>query len=108
MKVQNAIEEKLNASLDPLHLEVLNESHQHNVPPGSESHFKVTIVTEQFEGKMLVARHRAINQLLAEELAGTIHALSMHTYTPTEWEEKNQQAPNSPPCLGGAKREKTR
>lgn len=105
MKVQNAIEEKLTASLAPVYLEVLNESSQHNVPPGSESHFKVTIVTEQFDGKMLVARHRVINQLLATELAGSIHALSMHTYTPTEWEEKNQQAPKSPPCLGGAKRE---
>ena len=105
MKVQTAIEEKLVASFAPEHLEVLNESNQHNVPPGSESHFKVTIVSEQFNGKMLVARHRMINQLLADELAGSIHALSMHTYTPAEWQDKNQQAPTSPPCLGGAKRE---
>lgn len=107
MKVQTAIEEKLNTSLAPVYLEVLNESHQHNVPPGSESHFKVTVVSEQFDGKMLVARHRVINQLLANELADSIHALSMHTYTPKEWEEKNQQSPKSPPCLGGAKREQS-
>ena len=107
MKVQTAIEEKINASLTPVHLEVLNESNQHNVPPGSESHFKVTIVSDQFNGKMLVARHREINKLLAVELAGSIHALSMHTFTPEEWQEKKQQVPKSPPCLGGDKREQT-
>lgn len=42
----------------------------HNVPAGAESHFKVTVVSEQFNGKRLVARHQWINQILAEELAG--------------------------------------
>lgn len=107
MKVQTAIEEKISASLAPTYLEVLNESNQHNVPPGSESHFKVTVVSEQFDSKMLIARHRILNQLLAEELAASIHALSMHTYTPEEWSDKNQQVPKSPPCLGGAKREQS-
>lgn len=46
-----------------------------------------------------------INQLLSAELAGEVHALSMHTYTPDEWHEKNQQTRSSPPCLGGAKRQ---
>lgn len=105
MSVQLTIESKLNESLTPTYIEVLNESGQHNVPPGSESHFKVTIVSDQFDGKLLVARHRLINSLLAEELAGPIHALSMHTYTPEEWSKKNEQSPVSPPCLGGAKRE---
>lgn len=105
MKIQTSIEEKISQSLKPIHLEVLNESNNHNVPPGSESHFKITVVSEEFDGKMLIARHRVINQILAEELAGQIHALSMHTYTPEEWSEKNEQAPQSPPCLGGAKRE---
>ena len=45
MTVQTAIEKKLAESLTPAHLEVINESHMHNVPPGSESHFKVVIVT---------------------------------------------------------------
>lgn len=105
MSMQATIETKIKESLAPVHLEVLNESSQHNVPPGSESHFKVTVVSEEFDGKMLVARHRIINKLLATELAGSIHALAMHTFTPAEWSEKNQQAPKSPPCLGGAKRE---
>ena len=68
MSIQQTIEGKLSAALSPEHLEVLNESHMHNVPPGSESHFKVTVVTAQFEGQRLVARHRTVNELLAEAL----------------------------------------
>jgi len=105
MKIQTAIEDKINTSLSPAYLEVLNESGNHNVPPGSESHFKVTVVSDEFDGKMLIARHRMINKLLAEELAGAIHALSIHSFTPAEWTEKNGQSRQSPPCLGGAKRE---
>ena len=107
MKIQTSIEGKIADSLKPIHLEVINESDNHNVPPGSESHFKVTVVSDQFNGKMLIARHRIINQLLAEELAGGVHALSMHTYTAEEWDEKNNQTRQSPPCLGGAKREQS-
>ncbi len=103
MSVQSVIETKLTEGLQPSHLEVINESNNHNVPPGSESHFKVMIVTEAFDGKMLVARHRMINQILAEELQNKIHALALHTYTPAEWQEVNGNAPPSPPCLGGGK-----
>jgi len=101
MKVQAAIEQKLSA-LDPAHLEVVNESHMHNVPDGSESHFKVTVVSDQFDGKMLVARHRLVNQLLADELAGTVHALALHTKTPDEWFEQGGQTMDSPLCKGGS------
>ena len=59
MNVQQEIETKLN-SLEPLHLEVINESDNHNVPDGSQSHFKVVIVTEQFNDTGRVARHRMI------------------------------------------------
>ena len=107
MKIQTAIEEKISVALTPTYLEVLNESGNHNVPPGSESHFKVTVVSDEFDGKMLIARHRIINKLLAEELVGAIHALSIHSFTPAEWSEKNEQSRQSPPCLGGAKREQS-
>ncbi len=103
MRVQQAIEAKLAGQLQPQHLQVVNESSSHNVPPGSESHFKVTVVTDQFNGKTLLARHRLINQILAEELKSQIHALAMHTYTAAEWREKHGNAPLSPPCLGGGK-----
>lgn len=102
MSVEDDIIEKLQQALNPSHLEVTNESHMHNVPPGSESHFKVVIVSDAFNGKMLVARHRLVNKALEEELAGPIHALALHTMTPDEWTEKGS-APQSPPCMGGGK-----
>lgn len=103
MQTQQTIEQKLTAALAPLHLEVDNESHMHNVPEGSESHFRVVIVSEQFSGKPLLQRHRAVNAALSEELDGGIHALALHTMTPEEWFAKGGQAPESPPCLGGGK-----
>lgn len=103
MSIQSEIEARLQQALQPVHLEVVNESSSHNVPPGSESHFKVTVVSPAFAGKLLLARHRMINTLLAEELANRIHALALHTYTPEEWAAQQEQAPDSPPCLGGGK-----
>lgn len=102
MTVQNTIEEKLQNTLSPSHLEVANESHMHNVPPGSESHFKVVIVSGEFEGKMLVARHRMINSVLKDELNGQIHALALHTMTEEEWRKKQGNVADSPLCRGGS------
>jgi BolA protein len=103
MTVQQTIERKVQESFDPVHLEVINESHMHSVPPGSESHFKLVVVSPQFEGKRLVARHQAINGLLAEELKAGVHALSMQTLTAAEWEERGGAVFDSPACLGGSK-----
>ena len=103
MKVQNEIEKKLAETFSPLHLEVINESGNHNVPEGSESHFKVVVVSPEFAGKNLLARHRLINAALADELKNSIHALAIHTYTEDEWQETSGGAPMSPPCLGGGK-----
>jgi len=103
MTVKNTIETKLTSGLDIHHLEVINESNQHNVPAGSESHFKVVIASNDFDGKNLITRHRMVNQLLADELQNSIHALALHTYTLGEWEEKQNISPESPPCLGGGK-----
>lgn len=103
MNTQQAIEQKLHDALSPQHLEVTNESHMHNVPEGSESHFKVVVVSDGFSGKNLLARHRQINRILAEELQGGVHALALHTMTTAEWFEKAGKAPDSPLCLGGGK-----
>lgn len=103
MSVKQTIENKLNAELQPVHLEVINESHMHNVPEGSESHFKVIAVTEEFQEKNLVARQRRINSILAEELAAGVHALSLDTLTPDEWFERGGDVSESPQCLGGSK-----
>ncbi|NOH72401.1 transcriptional regulator BolA [Vibrio pectenicida] len=101
--IQEVIETKLSDYFIPIHLEVLNESYMHNVPEGAESHFKVVIVSDKFEGQRLLGRHRLVNQVLANELANHIHALSIHTYTLEEWKKQNQIAPDSPMCLGGSK-----
>jgi len=103
MSIQQCIEEKLALRLEPAHLEVINESSQHNVPPDSETHFKVVIVAPGFEGKRKVARHQAVYAVLADELAGPVHALALHTYTAQEWRDRHGEAPMSPPCLGGSK-----
>jgi len=100
--MQQTIISKLEKALSPEHLEVINESHMHNVPDGSESHFKVIIVSDEFKDKMLVARHRMVNKVLEEELKGSIHALALHTMTMEEWFEKGKAA-ESPPCEGGSK-----
>ncbi len=103
MSVQERIESKLIAALAPAFVEVVNESDRHNVPPGSESHFKVTVVSDVFAGRPRLARHRAINALLEEELAGPVHALAIHSYAPAEWAARTG-APESPDCLGGSRR----
>ncbi|MGD8932250.1 MAG: BolA/IbaG family iron-sulfur metabolism protein [Chromatiales bacterium] len=103
MTIQNRIQQKLSAAFQPLNLEVINESDNHNVPPGSESHFKVVLVSKSFEGESLIKRHRRVNQVLAAELKGEIHALALHTMTPEEWFDRGGTSPASPECLGGSK-----
>lgn len=101
MTMQDTITNKIQDAMSPLHLEVENESHMHNVPAGSESHFKILVVSDQFDGQMLIKRHRLLNSILSEELT-QIHAMALHTMTPDEWAEKGA-APTSPPCEGGGK-----
>ena len=103
MNRKESIEQKLNEAFSPLQLEVVDESHMHSVAEGAQSHFKVTLVSESFQGQTLVTRQRAVNRLLAEEFASGLHALALHTWTPEEWFEKGGRAPDSPPCLGGSK-----
>jgi BolA protein len=100
MTVQESIESKLGAALPLRHLEVINESHNHNVPANSETHFKVVAVSDAFDGVTLINRHRQINELLKVELAGPVHALAIHAYTEQDWRKRNGDAPMSPPCLG--------
>ncbi len=105
MTIADQINDLVVGELSPIRLDVVNESHMHNVPPNSETHFKLVIVSEAFDGQSLVARHRTINKLLANQLQGGVHALSMHTYTPMQWEERGGEVPQSPPCMGGKARE---
>ncbi|OBU12973.1 transcriptional regulator BolA [Morganella psychrotolerans] len=99
--MQQRITEKLNLALTPHHMDVMNESGQHNVPAGSETHFKVVVVSDIFDGMRLVGRHRHIYTLLADELSGGVHALALHTYTPDEWNRTQGSVEASPRCHGG-------
>ena len=98
--IRGIIEDKLRNEFQPVHLDVQDESYRHNVPAGSESHFKVVIVTDRFAGQRFLARHRAIYSVLSEELAGPVHALALHTYTTAEWQGLQDTVPASPNCRG--------
>lgn len=101
MARQERIKTHLEETLAPLFMEVQNESKNHHVPPDSETHFKVTIVSDKFEGLMPVARHKMIYEILDWELKNGLHALSLHLYTPEKWFHMNHQTPASPACRDG-------
>lgn len=101
MSIQTTIETKLSEALSPLHLDVTNESHKHNVPANAETHFKVVVVSDAFLDQSLVNRHRTVNRLLAEQLQSGVHALSLHTLTDAEWTARNNAVQDSPDCKGG-------
>ncbi len=102
MSIQASIEEKLRASLSPSVLEVINESSMHNVPKGSETHFKVVVVSPAFDGKSRVARHQLVFASLDHEMKNGVHALSITARSPDEW-AADMAVQASPACLGGSK-----
>ena len=102
MDMRQNIMDKLRTRLTPAYLDVEDESHKHNVPLGAQSHFKVTVVAAEFAGQSLVDRHRRVNRILSEELAGQVHALALHAMSEEEW-KSDPNVPDSPPCRGGSK-----
>ncbi|WP_367109763.1 BolA family protein [uncultured Psychrobacter sp.] len=98
----DAIKKKLQ-DLNPQYLDLINESMSHaGYFEGKESHFKLTIVSDDFIGKRLVARHQLVYTLVAELLTsqgGNVHALAIHAYTPEEWQSQGV-SPESPNCAG--------
>ncbi len=100
--VAQRIEATLRQALPCDYLELVNESHLHGRGE-LDSHYKVTLVSEHFAGLSRIARHRLLNQLLATELAGPVHALALHLYSPSEWQRRQQSVPSSPQCRGGSK-----
>jgi len=79
MSVASDIEQKLRDALSPTALEVTDDSHQHaghsGARPGGETHFSVKITAQAFEGLNRVAQQRLVYKILAEEMAGPVHAL---------------------------------
>jgi BolA protein len=90
VSVKARIEEKLQQALRPESLRIVDESHLHaghaGHRPEGETHFRVYIKAPAFVGKSRVERHRLVNQALAEELAGPVHALAVHAAAPGEAE----------------------
>jgi stress-induced morphogen len=88
MRVEDEIRRKLKLAFAPEALEVVNDSHRHAGHHGSpgtgESHFTIKVVSPAFEGKSRLERHRMVNQVLADELAGKVHALALSALTPAE------------------------
>jgi stress-induced morphogen len=100
------IERRVRDVFAPVHLDVRDDSGQHAVPKGSESHWALLIVSGAFEGLSRVARHRAVYGALSDELTSGVHALKLETFTPAEWAAKGSvEASEAPLCLGGSKRE---
>ena len=90
MSVAETMRAKLVAAFSPSRLVIKDESHLHaghaGARQGGQSHFRVLVVSAAFEGQPPVARQRAVNAVLKEELAGPVHALAMKTLTPAEFE----------------------
>lgn len=88
MRVAHLIREKLTAALNPVRLEVIDESHRHaghaGARPGGETHFRVEVVAAAFQGKSRLERQRLVYETLREEMSDQIHALSLVTRAPGE------------------------
>ena len=88
MRTADVITRKLTEAFAPQSLNVEDESHRHEGHaghrPGGQTHFRVYIVSDAFEGKSRLERHRMINALLSDELAGGVHALAIHATAPGE------------------------
>ena len=89
MTIAERIRQKLEVALRPTRLEIHNDSHLHaghhaGAHAGEETHFRVKIVADAFAGEGRVARQRRVYAILAEELAGGVHALQLSALTPGE------------------------
>lgn len=91
MGIQKTIERKLQRAFSLLYLEVVNESHQHNLPDSLETHFKATMVSADFAGKTLLALHQSAYKILSQEIQAGMHALALHMFTEQEWQKKNAE-----------------
>jgi len=88
MRTADLITKKLTEAFSPQSLKVVDESHQHEGHaghrPGGQTHYRVYIVSQAFKGKTRIERHRMINKILSDELAGRVHALAIHAAAPGE------------------------
>ena len=88
MEIQNSITQKIQNEFQPIFFKIDNESHKHK-HGGKESHFKILIVSDKFEGLSRIERQKWVYRILKVELDTNVHALAQKTLTPKEWEEQN-------------------
>ena len=94
--IENKIINIINDNLSPTVLNIVNESFMHSVPPNSESHFKIVVVSDFFKDISNVQRHRLIYETL-DSLMNEIHALSIYAFDKREY-DKNPVVIDSPNC----------
>jgi BolA protein len=88
--IEETITRKIETAFAPERLSVINESHLHAghhdgaMDGTGETHFRVRVVSSAFDGMNRVSRHRALNEVLADELAGAVHALALEPAAPGE------------------------
>lgn len=99
MTVATTIEQRVRESFTVEFFDLLNESHQH-AGPATDSHFKLTIISQEFDGERLVKRHQRVYGLMQDLMQGPVHALSLHLFTPAEWQAKEKEVAESPNCRG--------
>lgn len=104
MARKERIAQLINNTLHPLHCIIEDETHLHHVPLDGETHFKLTIVADEFSSLKLVDRHKYLFELLHAEFKTGLHALSLKLYSPAEW-EKQATIPPSPACRDGYDKE---
>jgi len=94
--IESQIVNTLKTSMDLFSLKIINESYMHNVPEGSESHFKIVIVSEDFLNLTMIQRHKLVYKKL-DNLMTKIHALSIHAFDKDEF-KLNPIILDSPEC----------
>jgi BolA family transcriptional regulator, general stress-responsive regulator len=97
MSRKKRLHDALSSELLPVFLTLDDESGNHR-RPGVETHFKAILVSDKFIKLSRLDRHRLVNNLAAGEFKTGLHALSLHLYTPDEWEARGNPVPQSPRC----------
>ena len=104
MRLETLLRESLIQDINPTFIDLENESHGHNVPKNSETHFRLVVVSDAFDGLSRVKRHQLVYKAADQALKQGVHALAMQCFTESEWAD-NPDRLTSPPCKGGMKKD---
>jgi BolA protein len=96
--------QRIEAALNPSFIELVDESYKHSVGPDAGTHWRCVVVSDAFDGKRLVQRHRIVYGALGDAMSDFVHAFSPKPMTPAEFEAAGQAVQHeTPECLGGGK-----